>query len=113
VSAQGVLIRLVDGAGPAAEVQTSSVLMGEAELVMRAEALAETRRMTEGISGVLALLRNIDRLAPGEPEHVRIEEIAALFTDIADFASYGARRVRQAADVIRVAAEPERVSAPR
>ena len=64
--------------------------------------------MTEGIAGVLALLRNVDRLAPGEPEHVRIEEIAALFTDIGDFASYGARRVRQAADAIRLAANPDR-----
>ena len=108
VSPHGALIRLVDGTGPAPEPQNSSAAMSEAELVMRAEALAEARRMTDGISGVLALLRNIDRLAPGEPEHVRIEEIAALFTDIGDFATYGARRVRQAADAIRLAARPER-----
>lgn len=108
VSPDGTLIRLVDGAGPAAEVEKPSAAIGEAELVMRADALAEARRMTDGISGVLALLRNIDRLAPGEPEHVRIEEIAALFTDIADFATYGARRVRQAADAIRLADKPER-----
>ena len=113
VLAQGARIRLVDSPGPVPDVPASSAAIGEAELVLRADALAETRRMTEGISGVLALLRNIDRLAPGEPEHVRIEEIAALFTDIADFATYGARRVRQAADAIRVAAKPERASAPR
>jgi hypothetical protein len=101
-------IRLVDGAGPAAEMQQSSAAMSEAELVIRAEALAEARRMTDGISGVLALLRNLDRLAPGEPEHVRIEEIAALFADISDFAAYGARQVRQAADAIRLAAKADR-----
>ena len=103
------VIRLADGAGPAAREEKSPRGIGESELVMCAEALAETRRMTDGIAGVLALLRNIDRLAPGQPEHVRIEEIAALFTDIGDFAAYGARRVRQAADAIRSAAKPERV----
>ena len=102
------VIRLATGTGPLAEEQSSSAVMSEPELVMRAEALAEARRMTDGIAGVLALLRNIDRLAPGQPEHVRIDEIAALFTDIGDFAAYGARRVRQAADAIRVAHKSDR-----
>ena len=99
--ADGTLIRLVTGSGPAAEEPTGLEPIGEAELVVRAEALAEARRMSDGIAGVLALLRNFDRLAPGEPEHVRIDEIAALFSDIGDFAAYGARTLRQAADTIR------------
>ena len=106
---EAAVIRLVDGTDPAAEEQKPSAGIGESELVMRAEALAEARRMSDGIAGVLALLRNFDRLAPGEPEHVRIEEIAALFGDIVDFAAYGARQVSQAADAIRSAAAAERV----
>lgn len=101
VVAQGPLIRLVAGCGPAAEEPKASLSISEAELVVRAEALAEARRMTDGIAGVLAILRNFDRLVPGEPEHVRIDEIAALFGDIGDFAAYGARTLRQAADTIR------------
>ena len=102
------VIRLADGVGPAAREEKPALGIGESELVMRAEALAEARRMSDGIAGVMALLRNVDRLAPGEPEHVRIEEIAALFTDIGDFAAYGARRLRQAADAARPAARPKR-----
>ena len=73
VVADGTLIRLVAGCGPAAEEPKQSASIGEAELVVRAEALAEARRMSDGIAGVLALLRNFDRLVPGEPEHVRID----------------------------------------
>ena len=107
VVADGALIRLVVGCGPAAEEPKASAAISESELVLRAEALAEARRMTDGIAGVLALLRNFDRLAPGEPEHVRIDEIAALFGDIGDFAAYGARTLRQAADAIRPPAIPK------
>jgi len=107
VQPEARVIRLADSTGPAAEERKPTASIGEPELVIRAEALAEARRMTDGIAGVLALLRNMDRLAPGQPEHVRIEEIAALFTDIGDFAAYGARRVRLAADTIRLAAKPQ------
>jgi hypothetical protein len=97
--AEGTVIRLPAGRAPTADEDRSRGAMSESELVLRAEALA--RRMTEGISGILALLRDFDRLVPGEPEPVRLDEIAALFSDIGDFAAYGARRVRQAADAVR------------
>jgi hypothetical protein len=106
---EGAVIRLLEAAAPAAGEPKSPALISESELVLRAEALAEARRMADGIAGALELLSNSDRLAPGEPEHVRICEIAALFTDISDFAAYGARRVKQAADAIRLAAEPDRI----
>jgi hypothetical protein len=107
IIAEGTVIRLPAGRAPTAVEDRSLSVIGESELVLRAEALAEARRMTDGISGVLALLRNFDRLVPGEPELVRLEEIAALFADIGDFATYGSQRVRYAADAIRDAARAQ------
>lgn len=80
---------------------TALPVSGAAELVLRGEALAEARKMADGIAGALALLRDLDKLLPDEPDTVRLDEIAALFTDIGDFAAYGARSARRASDVIR------------
>jgi hypothetical protein len=56
-----------------------------------------------GIAGALSLLRDLDALAPHESDAARLDEIAALFSDIGDFAAYGALAARQAADAIRPA----------
>jgi predicted RNase H-like HicB family nuclease len=74
----------------------------EAELVLRGETLAEARKMADGIAGVLALLRDLDGLIPQEPDIVRLDEIAALFADIGDFAAYGSRTVARAAEAMRL-----------
>lgn len=108
IVAEGTVIRLPAGHSPTTDEDKAASPMGESELVLRADALAEARRMTEGIAGVLALLRNFDRLVPGEPEPVRLDEIAALFADIGDFAAYGSQKIRHAADSIRLAARPRR-----
>ena len=75
----------------------------EAELALYANAVADVDRMREGIAGILALLRDLDRLLPGAPATARLDEVAALFSDIADFAAYGTRKVRHAADALRKA----------
>jgi hypothetical protein len=75
--------------------------IGEAELVLRAETLVEARGMVDGIAGLLSLLRSLDRMNPEEPDAAQFDEIAALFSDIADFAAYAARMVRRTADAVR------------
>jgi hypothetical protein len=80
----------------------------EAELVLRGETLAEARKMADGIAGVLALLRDLDGIIPQEPDIVRLDEIAALFADIGDFAAFGNRTVARAADAIRLWQQLER-----
>jgi hypothetical protein len=80
---------------------------GEAELVLRGETLAEARKMADGIAGVLALLRDLDGLIPQEPDTVRLDEIAALFADIGDFAAYGSRTVARAAEALRLSRQLE------
>jgi hypothetical protein len=97
-----------ESGGPAPQVPIPAIpVHGEAELVMRGEALAEARKMADGIAGILGLLRDLDGIIPDEPDSVRLDEIAALFTDIGDFAAYGARAVRRASDAIRAGRQLE------
>jgi hypothetical protein len=71
----------------------------EEEIVLRAEALADARKMRDAIVLVLALLGEIDELTPEEPDRTAFHEIAGLFQDIAGFASFGASAARRAAGV--------------
>jgi hypothetical protein len=90
-----------------AATAVASAGSSEAELVLRGETLAEARKMADGIAGVLALLRDLDSIIPQEPEIVRLDEIAALFADIGDFAAYGSRTVARAANAIRLSRQLE------
>lgn len=69
----------------------------EAELIRRADALVDARKMRDAIVLVLALLGELDDLMPDEPDRTAFDEIAGLFQDIADFAAFGAAAARRAA----------------
>ena len=69
---------------------------GEAELVRRADALVDARKMRDAIVLVLALLGELDALMPDEPDRSAFDEIAGLFQDVADFAAFGATAARRA-----------------
>lgn len=69
----------------------------EAELIRRADALVDARKMRDAIVLVLALLGELDDLMPDEPDRSAFDEIAGLFQDVADFASFGATAARRAA----------------
>lgn len=69
----------------------------EQELMRRANGLADARKMRDAIVLVLALLGELDDLMPEEPDHTAFHEIAGLFEDIADFATYGAKASLHAA----------------
>lgn len=69
----------------------------EAELVRRADALVDARKMRDAIALVLALLGELDDLMPDEPDRSAFDEIAGLFQDVADFAAFGAAAARRAA----------------
>lgn len=69
----------------------------EEDLVRRAGGLADARRMRDAIVIVLALLGELDELGPDEPDRSAFHEMAGLFQDIADFASFGATAARRAA----------------
>ncbi len=69
----------------------------EEDLIRRADALVDARRMRDAVVLVLALLGELDDLMPDEPDRTAFDEIAGLFTDIADFASCGADAARRAA----------------
>jgi hypothetical protein len=69
----------------------------EAELVRRADALVDARKMRDAIVLVLALLGELDDLMPDEPDRSAFDEIAGLFQDVADFAAFGAAAARRAA----------------
>ena len=62
----------------------------EEDLMRRAAALADARRMRDAIVLVLVLLGELDELMPDEPDRSAFDEIAGLFQDVADFAAYGA-----------------------
>lgn len=70
----------------------------EEDLVRRAAGLADARRMRDAIVIVLALLGELDALMPDEPDRSAFHEIADLFQDVADFASFGAMAARQAVE---------------
>lgn len=53
--------------------------------------------MRDAIVTVLALLVELDELTPDEPDRSAFYEVASLFQDIADFASYGAASAGRAA----------------
>ena len=69
----------------------------EAELIRRADALVDARKMRDAIVLVLALLGELDDLMPDEPDRTAFDEVAGLFQDIADFAAFGAAAARRAA----------------
>ena len=69
----------------------------EEDLLRRAAGLADARRMRDAIVLVLALLGELDELMPDEPDRSAFHEIAGLFQDVADFASFGATAARRAA----------------
>ena len=69
----------------------------EEDLIIRADGLAEARKMRDAIVMVLALLGELDELMPDEPDRTAFHEIASLFRDVADFASFGAEAARRAA----------------
>ena len=53
--------------------------------------------MRDAILVVLTLLGELDELKPGEPDRTAFHEIAGLFQDVAEFASFGAEAARRAA----------------
>lgn len=69
----------------------------EDDLVRRAGGLADARRMRDAIVMVLALLGELDELMPDEPDRSAFHEIADLFQDVSEFASFGMKAARQAA----------------
>lgn len=69
----------------------------EEDLIIRADGLAEARKMRDAILIVLALLGELDELMPDEPDRTAFHEMANLFRDVADFASFGAEAARRAA----------------
>lgn len=69
----------------------------EDDLVRRAGGLADARRMRDAIVIVLALLGELDELMPDEPDRSAFHEIADLFQDVCEFASFGGKAARQAA----------------
>jgi hypothetical protein len=69
----------------------------EGDLIMRADGLADARRMRDAIVIVLSLLGELDELMPDEPDRTAFHEIAGLFQDVADFAALGAIAARRAA----------------
>lgn len=73
--------------------------VGETEPDLRRQMLADARRMTDGIAGIVSRLRGLDGLAMQEPDGAHLDRIAALFGDIGDFAAYAALAVRRAADM--------------
>jgi hypothetical protein len=69
----------------------------EEDLILRAGGLADARKMRDAIVVVLALLGELDELMPDEPDRTTFHEIAGLFQDVAEFASWGAAAARRAA----------------
>ena len=68
----------------------------EEDLAHRTSGLADARKMRDAIVIVLALLGELDELMPDEPDRGAFHEIAGLFQDVADFASYGATAAMRA-----------------
>jgi hypothetical protein len=69
----------------------------EEEFRKRAAGLADARRMRDAIVLVVALLGELDELTPDEPDRTAFREIAALFSDVGDFAAFGATAAIRAA----------------
>lgn len=69
----------------------------EEDLIRRAAGLADARKMRDAILVVLTLLGELDELMPDEPDRTAFHEIACLFQDVADFASFGAEAAQRAA----------------
>lgn len=69
----------------------------EEELVRRAAGLADARKMRDAIVLVLVLLGELDTLTPDEPDRSAFHEIASLFADVGEFATFGAEAARRAA----------------
>lgn len=69
----------------------------EEDLIRRASGLADARKMRDAIVVVLVLLGELDELMPDEPDRSAFHEIAGLFRDVADFATYGAASATRAA----------------
>lgn len=63
----------------------------------RIAGLTDARKMRDAIVLALALLGELDDLSPEEPDRTAFEEIAGLFRDVADFASFGAEAAMRAA----------------
>ena len=71
-------------------------LSAEEDLIVRASGLADARKMRDAILVVTALLGELDDLMPDEPDRTAFHEIASLFQDVAEFASYGAQAATRA-----------------
>jgi hypothetical protein len=69
----------------------------EEDFILRANGLADARRMRDAIVAALSLLGELDGLTPDEPDRTAFLEIADLFRDIADFAAFGVLVARRAA----------------
>lgn len=72
-------------------------LGAEEDLIMRSSGLAEARKMRDAILIVTALLGELDELMPDEPDRTAFHEIASLFQDVVEFASFGAEAATRAA----------------
>ena len=72
-------------------------LSAEEDLIMRSSGLAEARKMRDAILIVTALLGELDDLVPDEPDRTAFHEIASLFQDVVEFASFGAEAATRAA----------------
>lgn len=81
----------------AAAEDTLDQIETEENLVLRANGLADARRMRDAIVIALSLLGELDELMPDEPDRTAFHEMADLFRDVADFASVGAAAARRAA----------------
>lgn len=69
----------------------------EEDFIRRAAGLADARKMRDAIRAVLSLLGELDEIMPDEPDRTAFQEIACLFRDVSDFASFGAEAAKRAA----------------
>ena len=77
--------------------ETAGTHSAAKDLIIRAGGLADARRMRDAIVVVTVLLGELDDLMPDEPDRTAFHEIASLFQDVAEFASFGAQAARRAA----------------
>lgn len=78
-----------------AELRNKSIdSIGDLDLVHRAGALKQARKMRDSITVVMALLEELEEIAPDEVDLSSFEELACLFDDVAGFATHGACSAR-------------------
>lgn len=86
----------VDCRCPAAAYALLSRFRREEEIFRHAGALAEARRMRGLIVAVIALLGDLDKFIPDEPDASALSEMGDLFRDIREFVEHGMSAAQEA-----------------